>query len=98
MIHLLRNRVTLVWFILVAATAASWEFGHGVGFSDIRYASIAIIVIAFVKVRFVILDFMEIRHAPVPMRIVGEVWAVVVCSVLVLLYLHGSPAAAIATP
>lgn len=91
MIHLIRNRVTLVWFILVAATAASWEFGHGVGLSDLRYASIAIIVIAFVKVRFVILDFMEIRHAPIPMRIVGEVWAVVVCTALIVLYLHGTP-------
>lgn len=85
MIHLVRNRVTLVWFLLVVATAASWEFGHGVGFDSIRHASIAIIVIAFVKVRFVILDFMEIRHAPLPMRIVGEVWGVVVCTALVVL-------------
>lgn len=90
MIHLLRNRTTLVWFILVAATAASWEFGHGVGFDDIRYASVAIIVIAFIKTRLVILDFMEIRHAPLAMRIVGEVWGVIICTALIVLYLQGS--------
>jgi Prokaryotic Cytochrome C oxidase subunit IV len=86
---LIFSRIGLVWFLLVAATAASWEMGHGVGFEDIRHASIAIIVVAFVKVRFVILDFMEIRHAPIWMRIVGETWCVVVCSVLVVLYWQG---------
>lgn len=95
MIHLVRNRVTLVWFLLVAATAASWEFGHGVGFDSVRHASIAIIAIAFIKTRYVILDFMEIRHAPVPMRIVGEVWGVVICLALIVLYLRvATPAAA----
>lgn len=85
---LLFSRTTLVWFVLVAATMLSWEMGHGVGFDSIRHASIAIIVVAFVKVRFVILDFMEIRHAPLPMRVVGEVWGVVVCTALVVLLMR----------
>ena len=88
-INLFRSRTTLVWFLLVAATAISWEMGHGAGFADLHYASVSIIVIAFIKVRFVILDFMEIRHAPIWMRVVGETWCVVICSTLVLLYLHG---------
>ena len=86
MMTLLRTRITLVWFVLVAATALSWEMGHGVGLHDLRQASVAIIVVAFIKVRFVILDFMEIRHAPIWMRIVGEAWTVLVCAALVLLY------------
>jgi len=61
--------------------------GHGVGLHDARHAGTAIIVIAFVKVRFVILDFMEIRHAPMPMRIVGEAWVLIVCTVLIGLFL-----------
>ena len=60
MAYLLRSRITLVWFLLVAATALSWELGHGAGFDDVHYASVAIIIVAFIKVRFVILDFMEI--------------------------------------
>ena len=89
-INLLRSRITLVWFLLVAATAISWEMGHGAGFSDIHWASVSIIVIAFIKVRFVILDFMEIRHGPIWMRIVGETWCVAIGSALVILYLHGA--------
>ncbi len=90
MASLVRSRITLVWFLLVAATAISWEMGHGAGFDDLRYASIAIIVVAFIKVRFVILDFMEIRTAPLFMRIIGATWCVVVCTALVTLYWHGA--------
>lgn len=87
---LLLSRVTAVWFGLVAATAASWELGHGVGVDDLRHAGVAILVVAFVKVRFVILDFMEIRHAPIAARIVAEAWVVAVCATLVTLFL-GTP-------
>ena len=90
MTHLIKNRITLIWFVLIAATALSWEMGHGVGFDDIRYASIAIIVVSLVKVRFVILDFMEIRHAPAYMRIVGEAWCAIIGTVLVCLYWFGA--------
>lgn len=79
MTNLLFSRTTVVWFILVAATLLSWEVGHGVGFDDLRHAGAAIIVIAFIKARYVILDFMEIRHAPRAMRLVGEAWVVLVC-------------------
>ena len=84
--HLLGSRITVVWLLLVAATAVSWEMGHGAGFRDLRLASASIIVIAFIKVRFVILDFMEIRNAPLPMRLIGELWVVVICTTLVTLY------------
>lgn len=86
MTSLLRSRVTLVWLVLVVATVLSWEMGHGVGLDDLRHIRIAVIGIAFIKVRFVILDFMEIRHAPRFMRVVGESWALLVCLVLIALY------------
>ena len=87
--YLLFSRATFVWFILVAATVVSWELGHGVGITDVHLASMSIIVVAFIKVRYVILDFMEIRHAPIWMRAVGEIWCVVICVTLVALYWHG---------
>ena len=83
----LRRRITAVWLLLVVATAASWELGHGFGFDEVRVASAAILVIAFIKVRYVILDFMEIRHAPWAMRLVGEGWLIAVCGGLVYFYL-----------
>jgi hypothetical protein len=70
---------------LVAATLVSWGFGHGWGL-DPQAAGIAVIIIAFVKIRYVILDFMELRTAPLGMRVAAEAWCIVVCSTLVLLY------------
>lgn len=64
----------------------SWCLGHGFLIRGLREAGIAILVIAFVKIRYVILDFMEIRGAPLPMRIGAEIWVVVVSTALVLLY------------
>jgi hypothetical protein len=83
---LLRSRITWVWCGLAAATALSWEMGHGYGFQDPRQAGVAILVVAFLKVRFVILDFMEIRHAPRAMRVIAEVWVVSLCTALVVLF------------
>lgn len=81
-----RNRISLVWLLLVAATVLSWEVGHGFADGDPRYAQAAVIVVAFIKVRYVILDFMEIRDAPLPVRCVAEAWVVAVCAALIGLY------------
>ena len=79
------NRLSLVWLILVGVTVLAWEAGHGM-VDDLDLARAAVIGVAFFKVRYVILDFMEIRHAPVAMRMVGELWTVLVCAVLIGLY------------
>jgi hypothetical protein len=44
-----------------------------------------IIFLAFVKVRWVLLDFMELRSAPVKLRAVSEAWVIVVAAVLILI-------------
>lgn len=91
---LLRSRVTLVWLILVLATATSWWLGtnHGVGAGDDpRAATIVILVIALAKVRFVGLYFMELRNAPVALRGAFKGYCVLVCGTLIGIYLtvHG---------
>lgn len=98
MLTLLRTRITLVWLLLTAATVLSWAMGHGFGFSDHHYAAVAILVVAFVKARFVMLDFMELRQAPRFLRRLAEVWLVAVCAILVVVYWYGpsSPYLAIA--
>lgn len=70
-----------IWALLVAATVGSWTVGAGHG--------VALLVVAFVKVRLVGLYFMELRSAPVPLRILFEGWVVVTCSLLIGLYLSG---------
>ncbi|MEC9359707.1 MAG: cytochrome C oxidase subunit IV family protein [Pseudomonadota bacterium] len=80
------DRVSLVWLVLVAATVLSFEVGHGIGFGDVRHASAAVLIISCIKVRLVVLDFMELRHAPHFVRIIAEAWVVSLCAILVTLY------------
>jgi hypothetical protein len=87
MVPLLISRPTLIWVILLAATGLSWGMGSVFGGSGIRSAGVCIIVVAFLKVRLVILEFMEIRRAPVPMRLAGEVWVLTLCATLMTLFL-----------
>lgn len=85
--RLLASRPTAIWCLLVLATLISWRIGHAAG-DDVRRAGIVILVVAFAKVRFVILEFMELRHAPLPLRLIGESWVVIVCALLVWLLLE----------
>ena len=88
--NLLLSRTSLIWLLLVGATILSFELGHGVGLDDATAAGAAILIVSFIKVRLVILDFMEIRDAPRWMRIVGEIWVVLVCAVLIVLFVRGA--------
>ncbi|MDV3134104.1 cytochrome C oxidase subunit IV family protein [Mycobacterium sp. 29Ha] len=83
--QLVRNRAGLSWLILVAATLVSWAVGadHGTG----SMVAIVVLAIAAIKVRLVGLDFMELRHAPIPLRVLFEVYCLAVWAVLSGLYL-----------
>ena len=71
---LFRARSTAVWAILVVATLVSWAVGseHGIG------SAIALVVlgVAMIKVRFVGLDFMELRLAPLVLRAAFEFYCI----------------------
>jgi hypothetical protein len=52
--------------LLLAATALSFLVSHDRAIGGL--AGIATLVLAFLKARLVLLDFMELRHAPLPWR------------------------------
>jgi len=83
------SRITVVWVLLVLATLASFTLGHGVAI-EFRSATVAIIVIALIKVRYVMLEFMELRCAPPMLRALSEGWIVLVGSILVSLFLRSA--------
>lgn len=85
MTSLIRSRFTLVWLVLVGATAFSWETGHASGASR-HYAEVAVLVVAFFKVRIVLMEFMEVRNAPTLLKVLAQGWAVAVCAALIVLY------------
>jgi hypothetical protein len=78
-----RARISVVWLLLVVATLASWGSARG---ADRRLATGAVLVLAFAKVRFIGLEFMELRSAPPALRLAFEVWLLVVCTALLGLY------------
>ena len=84
-LKLLKNRAGVSWLILVAATILSWAVGaeHGTG----SMVGVLVLAIAAVKVRLVGLDFMELRHAPVPLRAAFEAYCVGMWALLSGLYL-----------
>ena len=83
---LLRNRVSIVWGVLIAATLLSWWLGAGHGVSSRLGASVAVLVVAMIKIRLVGRYFMELRRAPLPLRTVFEGYCLVLtCATLGML-------------
>lgn len=84
-----RHGITTVWLLLVAATCISAWLGLRVddAVEPSASSSVMILVIAMFKVRLVIQHFMEVRHAPWPLRLICEVWVLGVCALMVGLFL-----------
>lgn len=78
-----RRRLVIIWLALCALTVAA--FAAGESHTNGHWALVAVIVAALVKVRFVILDFMEVRTAPLPLRLVLEGWLVVLGATLLMI-------------
>lgn len=78
------DRLIFVWLLLMTVTILARLIGHG-PIADDRFASAAVIALAFVKVRLIGLDFMELRHAPLALRIAFEGWVLVVSGALIVL-------------
>lgn len=79
--RLLRERLTIVWAALMTATCAStWLLSKDAFRPEI--AVVGIFGIAAVKVRYVLLDFMELRTAPRTARVVFQAWIVLVTALI----------------
>jgi hypothetical protein len=78
-----------IWALLVAATIFSWflsgEVGEGAVISTIE--SLTVMAVAFIKLRLVGLEFMELRNAPMGLRVVFETYVLIGCAAVTVLYL-----------
>lgn len=80
---------TMIWLVLAVLTVGSWYLGEQQAahvFSNVGIVSSVMLLIGFFKVRLVGLHFMELRHAPWPLRGVFELWVVLVACVILGLY------------
>ena len=84
---LLRGPFMVVWFILIAATLLLWYLGAEHAVQNPHLATVLILIVAFIKWRFVGLYFMELRDAPIPLRMIFEAQCVIVCAVVLGVYL-----------
>jgi hypothetical protein len=80
----LKNSAHRAWIILLIATSITWYLGE-VGAAG-TLSIVAMLAIAFVKGRLVILDFMELRGAPLMWRLLLEGWLILVSSLILLAY------------
>ncbi|MEC9357984.1 MAG: cytochrome C oxidase subunit IV family protein [Pseudomonadota bacterium] len=85
---------TVVWIVLMAMTAVSWLLGSppadGAEVDSRVYATVGILLVSFLKVRLVILYFMDVRDAPMPLRLVCEGWTIGLALILVGQHLHAT--------
>jgi len=85
-----RMQVVLVWLALVVVTFVSWGVGleHGVSRGTGPDVAMAVVLaVAFVKTQLVGTFFMELRMAPLPLRLAFSAWVVGVGATIVAMYL-----------
>ena len=81
---------TTIWLILATLTGISWILAESYNPENpdlFKYVTLGLLVLAFFKVRLVIMHFMEVATAPTPLRLVFEIWVVVVCTSIIVSYL-----------
>ena len=83
-LSLFNARSTYVWAALVAVTVVSRAVGaeHGIDST----VAVIVLALALIKVRFVGLDFMELRTAPAFLRGVFEAYCGILWAVLAGMY------------
>jgi hypothetical protein len=89
---ILRDRVTYVWAALSAITVLSWWLGQTARDGGHLVAStpvtIGILAIGFVKARFILQSFMEVRTSPTWLRRFCDIWLVVFWGAVLGIYLY----------
>lgn len=92
MTSLFRNTLVYVWIFLVSATLFSWwaatsSGSHGSQISVAITASV--LLMSFVKVRLVLMHFMEVRFAPPWLRLSCDAWLILLIGMVFGFYWLG---------
>ena len=78
---LLRERVTWVWLGLMLLTCVTtWGLSKDLFIPAVGV--VGIFSIAAIKVSYVMLDFMELRYAPMPVRVAFQAWPLAVAAMI----------------
>jgi len=87
--ELVYQRATVIYAVLVLITGISFWLTVGHGGASLHQTGpvvwTLVIFLAFLKVRWVLLDFMELRSGPTKPRLLFEVWVTGVAASLILI-------------
>lgn len=87
------NRGVVVWLALCAITLAQLAAGPAEGGAPLApngAIAAGAIGIALVKVRIIVREFMEVRHAPVLLGRLADLWIVLTAAILLGSHLAGA--------
>ncbi len=93
MISILRNPLTYIWFFLSIATIVSWRLGVG---HDANAAqsnaviSAVVVLFALIKTRFVIRHYMQVRLAPLWLKLSCDAWLIGMFAMVTCFYRVGA--------
>ena len=83
------RNVTLIWFLLLGLTLASWYAADTAEIQNpdtARLIASGLLVLAYIKVRMVLMRFMEVRRALPLLRVAMEVWTLATTVLVLVLY------------
>lgn len=89
MTELFRDRLFLVWVLLIAVTLLSSMIGGAHGFAATGHgavATFAVLAIAFAKIWLVMSNFMDVRGAPRALKLACVAWLLAVLAILLSVY------------
>lgn len=77
-----------VWLVLVVLSISNFVIGEDLGIEG-HWEIGALMLIAFIKARLIIRHFMEVKDAPLPLRIAFDVWCVIAPVTLMIVVVLG---------
>lgn len=87
------RRLLAVWLVLSAITVTYFWIDRAAGSNGVRHANTAVtlaaVVLALVKVRMIMGEFMEVRGAPRLLRVLANSWIVIMGITMIGSYLAG---------
>jgi caa(3)-type oxidase subunit IV len=82
-----RSPLTYVWLLLSIITVISWWLGTRTSVSAVSV--VVVVLIACVKSRLVIWNFMEVSRAPTWLRVTCDSWLALTFGMIVSFYFFG---------
>ena len=86
------TRLAIVWLLLSLISAASLLVGETGSLKASTAVTVSVIAIALVKVRIIMREFMEVRHAPPLLNRLTDLWLALTGTSLLGIYLFGAGA------